>query len=500
MSTADTAREPLEPSPPLSDPPGPPGDPEPVGARARRAIHWSVLNTLVGRVGATFVGVLLARILQPDDYGVFAVSLVALNALLSVNELGVSLAVVRWPGDVSRIAPTVVTLSLVSSAVLWLAVFVSAPQIAAALNAPQATGVLRLLSLGVLVDAVTAVPAALMTREFMQKQRLIVDFAGFAVTSTLALGLAAAGAGAWSLAVSALAGNLLNGVLIVRYAPRWFAPAFDRPIARELLGFGLPLALASLLVFALLNVDYVVVGAHLDPAELGFYLLAFNLSAWPVNVFSAPARRVSLPAFARLDEGRSSASAAFVPACTALVVVTLPACLLLALFAGPLISLVYGDKWTASAQVLPWLMVLALTRVTGELAYDFLVALSRSTATLAVQGVWLAASIPALLVGVRLGGIEGVGIAHAAVCLGVAVPGYAVVLRRAGVSLPTLGRALLRPMLALAVGAGVGLAVLAGVQADVGRVLIGGALTAVAYLAVVYPMRVLFLNPARTAA
>lgn len=479
--------EPAAPGPGVPGPVAPPSGS--VAALARGAIGWSVLNTLVGRLGSTFVGILLARILMPEDYGIFAVALVALNALLSVNELGVSLAVVRWPGDVARIAPTVVSLSLASSLVLWGAVFAVAPRIAELMNAPQAAGVLRLLSVGVLVDAVTAVPAALMTREFMQKQRLFVDLAGFVVTSTLAVGLAAQGFGAWSLAWSALVGNILNGVLIVRYAPRWFNPGFDRAIARSLLAFGLPLALASLLVFGLLNLDYVIVGGATAPAALGFYLLAFNLSTWPVTLFSAPARRISMPAFARLEAGEGSASSAFVTACTAMIAVTVPACLLLALFARPAIAVVYGDKWNAAAAVLPWLMVLALARVIGELAYDFLVALDRARSTLAVQALWLVALVPALLIGVRLGGIQGVAIGHAIVSLAVALPAYAVVVGRAGVSLPDLARGLVRPALALLLSGAAGLLVLALADADLVQLLLGGAVVAGLYLAVVYPMR-----------
>ena len=478
-------------------PPAADGPDEGVAATVRRAIGWSVLNTLVGRVGTAFVGIALAHVLVPADYGVFAVSLVALNALLAVNELGVSLAVVRWPGDraeIDRIAPTVVTLSLASSLVLWRAVMAGAGRISAAMNAPQAADVLRLLSVGVLVDAATAVPSALMTRYFMQKQRLWVDAAGFVLTSALTLGLAVAGAGAWSLAVGALAGNLLNAVLILRVAPRRHAPGLDPVLARELLGFGLPLALASLLVFALLNVDYMIVGAHTTPAELGFYLLAFNLSSWPVNVISAPARRVSLPAFARLEADGGGASAAFVPSCAALVAATGPACLLGALLAGPLVALVYGDTWNAAAAVLPWLMVLAGTRAVGELAYDFLVALDRSRAALGVQAAWLAASVPAMVVGVRLDGIRGVAMAHAAVCLGVALPGYALVLRRAGVRLPDLAGALARPVAGLLLGAAAGLAASAVPLGDLGRVLLGGVAISAAYLAAVYPMRRLFLG------
>ena len=128
---------------------------------ARRGLWWSVANNVVGRVGTTLVGIALARILVPEDYGVYAVALVVLNVSLSMNELGVSLAIVRWPGDVSRIAPTVATLSLLFSGLLWLAIFASAPAVAAALGASEATWVIRVLALAILIDAVTAVPAAL---------------------------------------------------------------------------------------------------------------------------------------------------------------------------------------------------------------------------------------------------------------------------------------------------------------------------------------------------
>jgi O-antigen/teichoic acid export membrane protein len=480
---------------PRGEPPAP-APAEPLGTVARRALGWSMLNNVVGRVGTTLMGVVLARILAPEDYGVYAVALVALNALLSMNELGVSLAIVRWPGDVTRIAPTVTTLAVGFSVVLWIATFLAAPLLASELNAPAATGVIRLLTLSILIDALTAVPAALMTREFMQRERLIVDSAGFVVASSTAVILAVAGQGAWSLVWSALLGNVVNGLFILRYAPRRFRPGFSPPIARELLRFGLPLALASLLVFALLNVDYVIVGAELGPLALGFYLLAFNLSAWPVNMFSAPARRISLPLFARLHAGRTSASDAFAPACAALLLVTLPACLMLAVFADPLIRFAYGDVWRAAAGALPWLMVLAVTRVLGELAYDFLVALGRSGSNLGVQAVWLAALVPALLIGVRAGGIEGVAIGHAVVSAVVVIPAYAIVLRRAGVSPRAIAARLSRPLAGGLLAAAAGVAVLTLVPGRFAQLAVGGALVALVYVAVVYPMRALMRAPA----
>src|SRR5215472_2652981 len=88
--------------------------------RASRALTLSFISVAVLRFSMLGVGVLLARLLGPHAFGTFAVALVALLAVLSLNELGVSLAIVRWPDDPSEIAPTVATISCISSGILFI--------------------------------------------------------------------------------------------------------------------------------------------------------------------------------------------------------------------------------------------------------------------------------------------------------------------------------------------------------------------------------------------
>ena len=74
------------------------GDPDHAGrpAQAGRALVWSLANTAAGRLGTLAIGIVLARLLGPAEFGTYAVAFVALMAMLSFNELGVSLAIVRW--------------------------------------------------------------------------------------------------------------------------------------------------------------------------------------------------------------------------------------------------------------------------------------------------------------------------------------------------------------------------------------------------------------------
>jgi PST family polysaccharide transporter len=421
-------------------------------SRAGRAIKLNVLNTLLGRLGTMLIGVALARILGPKEFGTFAVALLALLAVLSFNELGVSLAIVRWPGSPREIAPTVATLSTLSSGLLAAVTIVLAPVFCAVLGAPAATNVVRLLALSILIDGVVATPAALLQREFAAGRRLVIDQAVGWVGALTSIATALAGLGAMSLAVGRIAGALVGAALFIHAQPIRFG--FDRDVARRLLRFGLPLAGSSVVVFAVKFVDQFVVGSVLGPVALGLYVLAFNLSNWPVMMFSQPVREVSPAAFARLQNDPPALRSAFVSSVGLLAAITMPICLVLTGAAEPIISVVYGARWTPAAAALAWLGLFAGLRILFELVYDYFVVVGSTRVVFTVQVIWFAALLPALYAGAALAGIAGAAFGNVAVAVAVVLPLYLLELHRGQI-----------PWLALAKGVAVPLACGAGVAA-----------------------------------
>ncbi|GAA2418032.1 hypothetical protein GCM10010191_30810 [Actinomadura vinacea] len=410
------------------------GEDDSLFGKASRALGWSLFNTAAGRLGTLAIGIALARLLGPAEFGVFAVAMVALLAVLSFNELGVSLAIVRWPGDPHAIAPTVATISLVSSCLVYAGCFVAAPAFAAAMGAPAATGVIRLLTVSVVVNGLVAVPAALLQRGFRQDRKMLADQVNNWGGALVSIVLAAAGMGAMSLAVGRLAGAGASAVLLVLAAPGPLRFGFDPAAARALLRFGLPLAGSSVVVFAVGGADQLIVGHVLGPTALGFYVLAFNLSNWPVSMFSQPVRGVAPAAFARIQDDPVRLRRAFLTTAGLLAGLTLPVCLLLAGAAEPLVRLVYGTTWEPAAAALLLLAVLGALRIMFELVYDYFVVLARSRAVFTVQVVWLAVLVPALVAGARLDGIAGAAAAHVLVAAFVVLPLYLWELRRVGVA------------------------------------------------------------------
>jgi O-antigen/teichoic acid export membrane protein len=416
-------------------------------SRVASATRWSLANTVVIRVGNFALGVILARfLLGPHEWGLYAVGLLVLNVLLSANEMGVSLAIVRWDGDVRRFAPTVLTLSFANSFLLYVVLFLAAPYVAELLGSPDAAWMLRVLCFCVVIDGLACVPHGVITREFLQGRRMAIDFTVFLVSGVVTIVLAMAGTGAMAFAWGSLAGSVSSLIGSALAAPGYIRFGWDRTQAKALLRFGLPLAGASILVLAMLNVDSAVVGAVLGPTALGLYQIAFNISSWPVRSLSEAARRVSFAGFSRVADSPEQIVAGFRRALTFLMAAAAPICALLAVLAEPVVLAVYGAQWRAAAGPLGYLAILGLARVAYELAYDCLGASARRSSLIIVQGIWLAALVPALILLARRDGIVGVGQGHVLVAVLVAGPAFLIALRLAGIPVSVVLRALAVPL------------------------------------------------------
>ena len=328
-----------------------------------------------------------------------------------------------------------------------------------------------------------------MQRQFLQRTRMVIDQVNVWVGAVVSVGLAFVGMGAMALGVGRLAGAAISAVLFLRYSPLPYRLGWNRTHARALLRFGLPLAGASILVFLVGYADQVVVGHVYGVTALGFYVLAFNLAGWPVALFSLPMRSVAPAAFARLQSSPRQMRSALEIVVGLLSSLSFPVCLALAAAASPVIEVVYGPEWQPAADVLSWLAVAAAVRILHELSYDYLVVLGQSRGVLAVQGVWLVALVPAMVVGARLWGVTGVAAAQLGVSVAVVVPAYLVQLRKQGVrTLPLLRAG--APALAVSVVLAVAIAGVVHVLPSAWAALLTtGALGLAALGVLIYPRR-----------
>ena len=397
--------------------------------RVGRGVSWSALSTIILRLGQFIMGIVIARLVAPQEFGIFVVALTVLAIVANVSDLGLASAVIREVGRTRIIAPTVATIAIAASAVLTGVMFGFAPQLASALGSSAATQAVQLLSLTVLIGSFGAVPGAILVRDYQQGRKFAADGTSFIVSNIVLIVLALSGAGVLALVWSRIAGQVVSTVMLIVLARERYWPGFDRSEAGRLLKFSLPLAGASLVGFSIGNADFIAVGRISGATSLGTYNLAFNISSWPVSIFTSILNSVTLTTLSRAKGSADALRSHLRAALTVLASLSFPVTAICIALAYPLVELLYGERWILAAPLLAVLSVFGSIRVILALLSDLIVALGHSGLLVVLQLIWIAGLIPALVIFVSLWGAVGAAWANVAVAVVIVVPAYLVVVR-----------------------------------------------------------------------
>ena len=429
-------------------------DSRPLSATVRRGALWSALSTLILRLSNVAITAVVAHILAPRDFGVFTVALTAYTIVFNLSEFGVASCLVRADLDIDAMAPTMITLSLMTSAICAEAMAVFARPIATALGSADGAEPIRVMALVVLVNGLFAVPGAQLTRDIRQDKLFLANVISLVPSTAALFFLAKSGSGAMAFAWSRLIAALAMGAVYAAYAPKIYMPGISRRTLSILFRFGLPLAGANIINFTLINVDYAFVGHLMGPVALGAYVLAFTIASSPGLLLGNVINSIAMPAFSRVKQDADRLKDAIVNALRAVSLILMPICALIMVLSRPLVYTLYGAKWAASVEVLSILSLYGAISIVCILFANILASLGKAKLTLAVQLLWIGALIPAMALGVHRNGIVGAAMAHIAVIAPLVLPSYLFALRKAvGVRFTALGKAVFPPLLAASAAA-----------------------------------------------
>lgn len=452
-----------------------------------RSLAWSTSATAFARLSQLIIGIIIAHILSRHDFGVFAVVLVVFVIIISISELGVSAALIRERGDIDEMGPTAVTLSIANAAILAIALWALSPLIANMLGVPEATVPLQIMSSVVLLAGPSAVPAALLVRDFQQGRRFAADMLYLVFSNVVLIVLAVMGFGVMSFVWSRVTGQVVSTITLMMVSSRHYWPGFNRKHAAHLLKFGLPLTGSNLLSNFVSSVDVLIIGRALGAVQLGVYNLASNVSNWPPSLFSGMFDTVGLPIFARVhhDSGllKKHLENALRISCSLFFLVTA----LCVSLAQPLVNAIYGPKWVDAGPVLRWFAIYGSVQVLISLFVVILVACNSPRSVLWGQLTWFLALIPAMIIGVRVDGLVGGAIANIVVVGLIVLPLTLWQVHRASaLRIRPIVLAMLPPFLA-AVGAGIVAGLTALLWNDAWISLIAGGIAGtIAYLLILY--------------
>jgi lipopolysaccharide exporter len=426
-------------------------EPRSLGANVRRGAIWSFAGTIVLRFSGVGITAIVARILSPHNFGVFAVAVTVFTIVGALGEFGVGSCLARADLDLDSLAPTLWSVSLASNLLIAGLLYEFAAPISAALGARDAARPVQVLSLVVVMNGIAAVPTGQCVRDFKQKTLFWANAVSFFPATAVLLLLAKHGDGAMAYAWSRVVGQAVSCTVVLLSVRKLHFPGMARRPLSVLVRIGLPLACANFVGYILQNVDYALIGRFIGPVPLGEYVLAFNAASWSSSLLGGVLNSVSMPAFSRVKHDAARLRVAIADGIRVVMFIAAPMCMIVSVLARPLVLTLYGNRWASSATVLSILSFYGLIAISGVLFSNMLAALGRSKFVLAVQLIWLVGLFPAMWIGVHEDGIAGAAIAHIVIIGPVVLPCYLIALKRAtGVRMSLLAKAAF-PSLAVAV-------------------------------------------------
>lgn len=366
--------------------------------------------------------IILSRLLSPEAFGIYAITLSLLVLLSFVSDFGLSASLLQQRKAISELdLRTVFTAQQLLVLPLLVILFFLAPVLAGTYHL-GAMGVwfIRLMLLAGLFSSLRTAPTIILERQLRYGQLSLIELADFGLFQLSAVTLAFAGYGVWSFLLAVLIAKLISTLLAYGLA-RW-TPAFgfDRTRFAGLWRFGLPYQLSLLTYFLRDYLIPIVGGLLVTTTQVGYLNWALALAGVPGQLAQIVGR-VTLPAFARYQDRPVALSRAVEQSVRSLFIAAIPLHLTIVALAPWLIHLVFSDKWLPA---LPAVYLLSIHWSGANLTTPLvstLNAMGRARLGLALSAGWTAATFALALTFLGPAGFVGIALAYAVSMIGASI-------------------------------------------------------------------------------
>lgn len=310
-----------------------------------KGVGWSFADNIANS-GITFlVGLVLANILTPEEYGIMAMVTIFIAVSNSIVDSGFSNALIRKINIRSVDYNTVFYFNLIVSIFLYLILYVSAPAISVFFKEPVLVDVMRVIGWILIINAFAIIPRTIFVRNINFKAQTKVSLIASVSSGVIGIGMALAGWGVWSLVGQQLSRQLLNTVFLwifCRWRPLW---EFSTQSFKELFGFGSKLLASGLIDTIYRDIYYLIIGRFYSAADLGQYTRASQFNTIFSSNLTSVVQRVSYPVLSSIQNEPERLLGAYRRVIKTTMLITFACMLGLAAVAKPLIVILIGEKW-----------------------------------------------------------------------------------------------------------------------------------------------------------
>ncbi|MCC6146360.1 MAG: lipopolysaccharide biosynthesis protein [Anaerolineaceae bacterium] len=337
-----------------------------LGKKTLSGTLWSYIAFYSGKLMVLLSTIILARLLEKDDFGVAGYALVVIGFLDVFADLGIGQALIYHPKD-TLTSSTGFWLGFVVALTLFAGTWVAGPWVGDYFQDSRAVSVTRLLALTFPISAMGNVHSVLMSKELQFRKKFLPEFVRAIGKGVVSIVLAALGFGYWSLIAGQLAGTL-SGVIAYWAVYPW-RPSFQFSMAkaRGMLSYGINIVGVSGLSVLQSSAPSILVGRYVGSVGLGIYQLAFRVPDLLIGQFCSIVSQVIFPVYSSIQEDLAVLRRGFEIATRYLSLITVPMGVGLALIARPFVLVIFSEKWESS---IPVVQAIALYSMLLSLSYS----------------------------------------------------------------------------------------------------------------------------------
>lgn len=318
---------------------------------------WSAADAFLGQ-GVTFlVGIVLARLLSPDEYGLIGICLIFNTVLCGIVDSGFSNALIRKKDCTDEDYNTMFLTNLGISIVLYGLLFVSSPLVAHFFGRQELTALVRATGLLLFFNAFSITQVTILTKRIDFKTKTKASLFSAILSGIVGVAMAYTGFGVWALVGQMLSKQLLYTLCLWVLNKWWPTLKFSAQSFRYMWGFGWKLLVSGLLNNIWNQLYQVVVGKFYSPATLGQYTRGREYASIFSSNLTSIIQRVSYPVLSQIQDDKQRMVEGYRRVIKMTMFVTAICMISLGAVAEPLIYCLIGPQWHEAATYLPLICI-----------------------------------------------------------------------------------------------------------------------------------------------
>lgn len=366
-------------------------------------LKWSFTDNMVNQIIHFLIGLVLARLLSPTEYGIIGMAMVFIAISETFVNSGLTQALIRKQDCSEADYNTMFYTNIALGVVTFLIIFFAAGAISRFYDNPELYLLTRVMAVNLIINSFGMVETATLTRQVDFKRQTKITLIANVSSGIIGITLAFLGFGYWSLAIRTLCQNSFR-VLLLHYTSSW-KPKLMYSIAsfKELFGFGSKILAAGIIDTAYRNIYKLVIGKYFSAAELGYYSRAEQFKNLPSQNLQNTTQRVTYPVLASMVGDDKKLKAGYKKLIKLMFYITSTLMLFMIINAREIVLILIGEKW---APVIPYLKIISISAILfplHSLNLNMLNAKGRSDLFLRLEIIKKLIVIPVIAIGIQFG-------------------------------------------------------------------------------------------------